>query len=220
METYCFHCRQYHEYRRDRLSEEETIKGITFSASQWHCFCQNCGEEVFPEPEMDENTLIAHEAYRKAMGVITIEEMQKVLDTYKIGARPLSLLLGWGENSIERQMKHVIPSREYSDKLKSLMDPANMMALLIQNKDSITESAFRKATVAAFDVLGKSISESTVREEKKIVAYVSPGDWNDSMTRISVEQSKPEEPTFCVSYQMSTQLNMFGTSPFDYPDAA
>ena len=220
MKTYCFNCCQPHEYSRTRMSEEETINGVTFSALQWHCYCQNCGKEVFPDQETDENTDIAHDAYRKAMGIITIEEMQKILESYNIGARPLSLLLGWGENTIERQMKHSIPDMEHSDRLKTLLDPANMTSLLIQNKENISESAFRKATDAAFVASRKIISESTIRKDKTVIAYNDPEKWNDSTMQISTDQNKQGKPGFCVSYKMSPQSNMFKTLPFDYPDAA
>ena len=51
---------------------------------------------------------IAHDAYRKSIDAMTPGEIRALLEKYDIGAQPLSNLLGWGANTIDRQIRHTI----------------------------------------------------------------------------------------------------------------
>ena len=54
--------------------------------------------------------------------VITADEIRQILEKYRIGKKPLAKLLGWGETTIIRYMEGDIPTSEYSNKLKTLLD--------------------------------------------------------------------------------------------------
>jgi hypothetical protein len=88
--------------------------------------------------------------------VITSEEIKVILDRYRIGKKPLAKLLGWGETTIIRYMDGDIPTKEYSNKLKLLLDdPEYYYYLLINRKDQLTNVAYRKSKRA---VLSKIMS--------------------------------------------------------------
>ena len=46
--------------------------------------------------------------------VITVDEIRQILESYRIGKKPLAKLLGWGETTIIRYMEGDIPTSEYS----------------------------------------------------------------------------------------------------------
>ena len=69
---------------------------------------------------------------------------------YKIGKGPLSLALGFGEVTIPRYLEGQIPSKEYSDIIKSaLSSPAFMREKLAGNREKLTDAAYKKAMAAA-----------------------------------------------------------------------
>ena len=85
----------------------------------------------------------------KKEGLISVPEIQLILDRYNIGKRPLSLLLGWGEGTLTRYLDGDIPTRQYSDTLKRLLDDSEYMKeVLEQNKDRITDVAYRRVNDA------------------------------------------------------------------------
>lgn len=92
--------------------------------------------------------------------MISIPEIAAILNNYRIGKKPLAKLLGWGETTIIRYMDGDVPTKEYSDKLKMLLNsPLYYYELLLNYKDNLTEVAFRKSKKA---VLVK-MTESRIR---------------------------------------------------------
>lgn len=88
--------------------------------------------------------------------IITSEEIKIILDRYRIGKKPLAKLLGWGETTIIRYMEGDIPTNEYSNKLRVLLeDPEYYYDLLIKRKDCLTGVAYKKSRRA---VLSKIMS--------------------------------------------------------------
>lgn len=108
-------------------------------------FCIECRKEteyLLQKKEIDEQ-------YRAAEGLVSIDDIEKLMKIYKIGKAPLSLALGFGEVTIPRYLEGQIPSREYSDVVRAaLASPVNMKQKLMENRDKLTDAAYRKAMAA------------------------------------------------------------------------
>lgn len=91
--------------------------------------------------------------------VITGDEIKLILDRYRIGKKPLAKLLGWGETTIIRYMEGDIPTSEYSNKLKTILeDPEYYFDLLCKRRDCLTNVAFKKSKKAALTkIMGSKI---------------------------------------------------------------
>ncbi len=88
--------------------------------------------------------------------IITSDEIKTILDRYRIGKKPLAKLLGWGETTIIRYMEGDIPTNEYSNKLRVILnDPEFYYDLLMKRKDCLTGVAYKKSRRA---VLSKIMS--------------------------------------------------------------
>ena len=159
MKAWCDCCGKYIDSIGvfSRLETME-IKGTVFKVSQTYGICPVCGNEVMPVAVVDQNIHKAHNAYRRAIKSITTEEIQSILDKYSIGAQPLSNLLGWGANTISRQLKHTIPDSEHAKRLKSLQDPQNMLKLLNDRRECLTPAAYNKAMAAVKKLLAPNLS--------------------------------------------------------------
>ena len=66
---------------------------------------------------------------------------------------PLSLAFGFGEVTITRYLEGQIPSKEYSDIIKTVFSsPTEMKQKLLENRERLTDAAFRKAFAAATNI--------------------------------------------------------------------
>ncbi|MCI5951618.1 MAG: hypothetical protein MRZ63_04810 [Anaerostipes sp.] len=87
---------------------------------------------------IDRNIQEVDEQYRAYEGIVSIDDIEKLMKIYKIGKGPLSLVLGFGEVTITRYLSGQIPSKEYSDILRTaLYSPSFMKRKLQENKDKI-----------------------------------------------------------------------------------
>ncbi len=78
--------------------------------------------------------------------LVTTEEIREILEKYAIGKKPLSALLGWGETTVLRYAEGDMPTKEYSDRLRALLEnPVSYFELLLGNQDKITHVAFEKS---------------------------------------------------------------------------
>ena len=81
--------------------------------------------------------------------VISADEIQLIIDRYRICKKPLAKLLGWGETTIIRYMEGDIPTSEYSNKLKTILEePEYYYNLLLKRKECLTGIAFKKSRMA------------------------------------------------------------------------
>lgn len=98
-----------------------------------------------------------NEQIKNGDSIITVDEIQKILTDFKIGKKPLSKLLGWGETTIIRYIEGDTPTIEYSDKLRSILEnPYYYYDILLKNKENLTKVAFKKSKKAVLNKLMES----------------------------------------------------------------
>ncbi|MCM1122191.1 MAG: DUF4065 domain-containing protein [Eubacterium sp.] len=167
---FCIECRRETEYFLQKREIVKTIKDKDYTFSITVAVCAECGEEMSIPGLIDKNIQEVDEQYRTAEGLVSIEDIEKLMKIYKIGKSPLSLTLGFGEVTIPRYLEGQVPSKEYSDIVRSaLASPAYMKQKLIQNREKITEAAYKKAMAEADSLESLfSVSEKMLR----VIAYV------------------------------------------------
>lgn len=132
--------------------------------------CAECGEEMSIHGLIDKNVQEIDEQYRAAEGLVSVDDIEKLMKIYKIGKAPLSLALGFGEVTIPRYLEGQVPSKEYSDVVKAALEsPAYMKQKLLENREKLTDAAYKKAIVAADSIESLfSVSDKILR----VIAYV------------------------------------------------
>ena len=81
----------------------------------------------------------------------TKELLKDMIEKYHIGKKPLSRLLGWGDTTVMRYLAGVEPNPEFSKRIEELSrDPWTYLELLEQNKEKLTDTAYRKTKKAAY----------------------------------------------------------------------
>ncbi|MBH1940327.1 hypothetical protein I5677_05380 [Mobilitalea sibirica] len=118
--------------------------------------------------------------------IITAEEIRLILERYRIGKKPLAKLLGWGETTIIRYMEGDIPTNEYSNKLKTILnDPEFYYDLLNKRKECLTNVAYKKSKkavlskimaskiyAAAYYIVNKSSAEICASYIQYLLYYI------------------------------------------------
>lgn len=167
---FCIECRKDTEYNLQKKDVVKIIRGKEYTFSITVALCTECGEEMSIPGLIDKNVQEIDEQYRTAEGLVSIEDIEKLMKIYKIGKAPLSLALGFGEITIPRYLEGQVPSKEYSDVIRAaLTSPAFMKEKLNANKDKISDAAYRKAMDAADSIEGLfSVSDKMLQ----VIAYI------------------------------------------------
>lgn len=81
----------------------------------------------------------------------TKELLLLLMQRYEIGKKPLSRLLGWGDTTVMRYLDGVEPNREFAARIEELaVNPWHYLRVLEQNKDKLTDTAYRKTRKAVY----------------------------------------------------------------------
>lgn len=145
----CIECGCKTTYALKSTLEELTIRGITFKYVEHSAYCTQCGKEVYVAEVNDENVQSREDGYRKAAQLISVADINKILEKYSIGAGPLAKLLGFGEITINRYLSGQLPSKSHSDKLFEILGSYEKMEEYLEaNKAGISGVAYTKCRVA------------------------------------------------------------------------
>lgn len=167
---FCEKCNNLVEYEIKEVDEKIEIKGKEYNYKRLIGYCKNCGEEISSNEINDENLSRIDNAYRNEENIIKTEEINKILSKYKIGKKPLSKLLGWGEVTLIRYLNGDVPSKVYSDQLyKILNDEEYMSKILEENKELITEKAYNNVK-KAINQLKETKFQTSVESEIEVIS--------------------------------------------------
>ncbi len=167
---FCIECRKQTEYMLQKKKIVKTVRDKEYTFEITVAVCSECGEEMSIPGLLDVNVQEVDAQFRAAEGLISIADIKKLMEIYKIGKAPLSLALGFGEVTIPRYLEGQIPSKEYSDIMKSaLSSPSYMKQRLSENKGKLTDAAYKKA-IAAVDSINRLFSVSN--QMLRVIAYI------------------------------------------------
>lgn len=167
---YCMNCRKDTDYNLQKKYILKTIKNKEYTFNITIARCSMCNEEMNISGLIDKNIQEIDDQYREYEGIVSNDDIYKLMHIYKLGKAPLSLALGFGEITITRYLSGQIPSKEYSDIIRSaLSSPTYMKKLLIKNKGKIAAVSFNKAMSVATQMENQfSVSDKMLQ----VIAYV------------------------------------------------
>lgn len=153
--VFCEECRDYVAYTVAEKHMCGKIKEQEYHYIGKEARCADCDSLVYVPDIVDENLKALYDVYRKENGIISLDTILAIPEKYSIGKRPLSLMLGWGEQTFSQYCYGDVPSKQYSDiLLKIYNDPAYYAELLENGKDRLkSDVAYRKTKKAVDDLL-------------------------------------------------------------------
>lgn len=167
---FCEECNSLVEYEVKEINDSIEIKGKEYNYKRLIGYCKKCGEEISSNEINDENLNRINKVYRNEENIITTEEINKILNKYKIGKKPLSKLLGWGEVTLIRYLNGDVPSKVYSEQLYKILNNEKYMNMLIEeNKHLITERAYNNVK-NAINKLEETTFDNSIQTEIEIIA--------------------------------------------------
>ena len=170
---FCEECNSLVEYEIREIDEIIEIKGKEYKYKRLLGYCKNCGEEISSNEINDENLERIDKVYRNEENIITTEEINSILNKYKIGKKPLAKLLGWGEITLIRYLNGDIPSKVYSEQLYNILNNEDYMSKLIEeNKEVITERAYNNVKDAIKKLKETTFKYSIEKEIDIIAKYI------------------------------------------------
>ena len=160
----CACCMEKHEVKTVLTREHETFKNIVVSYDAVYQYCDLAEELYMNEQQIQENDIRLKNAYRKATGLLTSEEIIGIRAKYRISQRDLCILLGWGEKTITRYESHQIQDKAHDTILRKLsQDPEWFLVLLTNAKSSLSDESYQKYLDAA-TVLYKKDQDTYLRK--------------------------------------------------------
>lgn len=154
---YCPTCKKEREFKVLNSRKKIVFKGREYVYIGKDAVCLKCNTCIDAGGVIDYNVRAFNTAYRKANGIITVDEIEEILKKYNIGKRPLSLLLGWGELTLSRYIEGEMPEKEYSNTLKNiLISPYKYYELLTSNENKISKIAYKKSKKAVDELINNT----------------------------------------------------------------
>lgn len=166
--AFCEHCREYVDVSLVTEKEVTEFEGMRYVYPVRYGVCQRCGGRATPDEVQAENQRSFLDAVRTENGIVSQRTIEAIPERYNIGKRPLSKVLGWGEQSYSRFIEGDIPSREYSKTISRIdRSPLAYLLILHTNTRALTDLAFRKSKEAAMRAL-----TSTSSAAERAAAYI------------------------------------------------
>lgn len=153
---FCEECRNDVAYAISEKKMTGTVKGIEYHYLGRESHCAYCGTPVYVPEVNDFNLKALYDIYRQKHGIVPLEIILALPEKYAIGKRPLSLLLGWGEQTFSRYCDGDIPTKQYSEILSRIYDdPAYYAEVLEAGKGNLkSQSSYEKSKQAVDALLG------------------------------------------------------------------
>ena len=153
--VFCAECRKDVNFVTKETVFKRTLIDNEYSFIGLETYCAECGNPIYVSEIEDNNLSLLYDAYRKANDIISLDEILSIPKKYAIGKRPLSLLLGWGEQTFTRYCNGDMPSKQYSDILRRLYnEPIYYNELLQNNKDRMkSNSSYEKSNIAVKNLI-------------------------------------------------------------------
>lgn len=174
-EIFCEHCRKDVLYTERYQSMSAELKGETYNYDGKAAICQECNNEVFVNEVNDFNLDQLYNEFRKQHNIISLEKIREIPEKYNIGKRPLSLLLGWGEQTFSRYYDGDMPTKQYSETLQKIYhEPEFFLSILEGNRERLkSKSAYEKSKLAAQMLLRIESDSETAKIEVVANYFVS-----------------------------------------------
>jgi len=165
LRAFCPECRQDVKYSVKENQETAELKGEVYEFTSHTAYCEKCGGEIYVAELEDANLKALYDAYRRRHDIISLEDIMVIPEKYNIGKRPLSLLLGWGEQTFSRYYDGDMPTKQYSEVLKQIYaDPAYYLSLLEKSKDNLkSNKAYVKSKAAAEMLLNIPVTSQRLK---------------------------------------------------------
>lgn len=161
--AFCEHCIKENEYKVYNENKISELNGENINFMNKTAICNKCGNEIFISGIWDYNLSSLYKEYRRKHNLISIEEINYILNKYSIDDKSLSLLLSWQSETVGRYLDGDMIQDSPSNILKEInRDPAYYLVILQSNKEKINPVSYNKTRQAVKKILDMKITEEKI----------------------------------------------------------
>jgi putative zinc finger/helix-turn-helix protein, YgiT family len=122
----------------EERSEVLPVRGEQVEVLARVAVCPTCGEDVWSNDLEDETLAQAYAEYRRRHRLLQPGEMIRTRESWGLGQRAFSLLLGWGEITLHRYESGSLQDMAHDTQLRMAEHADNVRILLDSNGDRLT----------------------------------------------------------------------------------
>ncbi|MBE5828196.1 MAG: DUF4065 domain-containing protein [Butyrivibrio sp.] len=180
----CPLCNKKHEIEERVRIASTKIKGELVSYEEMFHLCRNSDddEREFATGKMEsDNLLNARNAYKKAHGLLTSNDIVSIRRKYGLSQVDLSVMLGWGEATISRYESKAIQDDAYDNMLRIVQYyPFIALELLRKNGDQFSDAKKAEVKQHIMESLSSDGREFLGRKalECEYVDFMDPSEGN------------------------------------------
>ena len=135
---HCISCMEQHDVDIVEIEEKGTFKGELVSFSAVYEYCSNTEEYLETEEMMRKNSLAQKDAYRKAVRLLTSDEIKSIREKFGMGQKEFAEVLGWGAVTVARYETQQVQDRAHDDILRKIdSEPKWFLEMLDRAKDKV-----------------------------------------------------------------------------------
>ena len=174
----CLCCMEEHAVKTVMAPETNIFKDVEVEYQARYFYCENADEYFSDESMITENDIAMKNAYRKAVGLLTSDEIASIRCRYGITQSDLCLLLGWGGKTVTRYESHQVQDIAHDTILRKLNeDPEWFLTLLEAVKDKLGKSSYEKYYEAAsglYASIEMNISKKQLWQDMPVLRMLFP----------------------------------------------
>lgn len=141
----CMCCMETHDVHDVVVKEKNIFKGNEIEYDAVYEYCDHTSEFSADEDMITSNDISMKNAYRRKMGLLTVEEIMDIRNQYSITQKDLACVLGWGEKTITRYEGHQVQDMAHDAVIRKINDdPEWFLELLEKGRDKIASQAYDK----------------------------------------------------------------------------
>lgn len=139
----CPFCEKEHEIKVIQYKEKTVVKEEETEYLKTCYYCYEEDEEFVPYKLVDENLLIAKDAYRQKHGLLLSFEIKNIRKLYGLTQKEYANLLGLGDVTIQRYEKKSIQDATYDTVMRLTLDnPSYCLDMLEKNKEQFDTARY------------------------------------------------------------------------------
>ncbi|MFZ3170641.1 MAG: type II TA system antitoxin MqsA family protein [Carboxydocellales bacterium] len=144
-----------------KKNEVITVRGEDIEVESTIRVCL-CGNELLDMALEEENLEQAYDEYRKRHSYMSPKDIGEIRERYGLSQRTLGKVLGWGAITIHRYETGAIPNEAHHRLLKLLQNPEIMKDFLVEAKNLIPSSTYKKAMAKIESIIEEKEEDSFV----------------------------------------------------------
>ncbi|EMB62836.1 type II toxin-antitoxin system antitoxin SocA domain-containing protein [Streptococcus mutans] len=181
--VFCEHCLNDITYHIEDRELTRKLKGKDYTFKGQEAICDNCKKPVFVAEIDNVNRQALYACFKWENDIISVSEIEAILEKYNIGAKPLSKLLGWGINTIPRYLKGDISKPNYSVKLRRIAaEPDYFLSFLKSRSNILKPVAYEKSLKATENLLKNGEADNKVLTANYLLSK------NDEITPLALQK--------------------------------